>query len=69
MNGLEDIRKLPLITAFELEFLKKFSRERFGLVRVDFEDGNRTRTKKKSAEYYAQVIKTHCILESAQCVE
>lgn len=43
-------------------------RERFGLVRVDFDNDNRTRTKKVSATYYSQVIATRCILETGECV-
>lgn len=45
------------------------SRERFGLIYVDFEDEDRTRTKKASADYYKNVIKTRCILEDGNCVE
>lgn len=34
-----------------------------GLYAVDFEDANRTRTPKLSAEYYKNVIKTRCLVD------
>lgn len=49
--------------------LEDCCRERFGLIRVDFDNANRTRTKKASATYYAKVIATRCILDTEDCVE
>lgn len=53
----------------KVERQQKFFRERFGLIYVDFDDDERPRIPKASAEYYANVIKTRCILEDGSCVE
>ncbi len=38
-----------------------FFREKFGLFHVDFNDPDRTRTAKKSAEFFSQIIKSNKI--------
>ncbi|XP_072382699.1 myrosinase 1-like [Diabrotica undecimpunctata] len=40
---------------------------KFGLVNVDMNDPNRTRTKKDSFYYYQKVCQTHCIVD--QCID
>ncbi|KAI7815491.1 glycoside hydrolase [Rhyzopertha dominica] len=40
---------------------------RFGIYHVDFDDDNRNRTAKASADYYKNVIATRCILEDGKC--
>lgn len=38
-----------------------FFREKFGLFHVDFNDPDRIRTAKKSAEFFSQIIKSNKI--------
>nr|AHZ59665.1 glycoside hydrolase family 1 [Phyllotreta striolata] len=40
--------------------------ERFGLVQVDFNDPNRTRTRKNSSYYYEKVCRTRCLVD--ECI-
>jgi beta-glucosidase/6-phospho-beta-glucosidase/beta-galactosidase len=46
-----------------------FFRNRFGLFHVDFNDPDRKRTAKKSAEVYYQIIKSNKIPEELLSVE
>ncbi|KAJ8943035.1 hypothetical protein NQ318_022579, partial [Aromia moschata] len=48
-----------------LEWTKGFT-EKFGLYQVDFNNPNRTRTAKKSATFYKNVINTRCLLDSCE---
>ncbi|XP_018565422.1 myrosinase 1 [Anoplophora glabripennis] len=63
----EDGVKLTAYTAWSLldnfEWNSGYS-VRFGLYHVDFEDDNRTRTPKESAEFYKKVIATRCLVDS-----
>ncbi|XP_060532762.1 myrosinase 1-like [Cylas formicarius] len=40
--------------------------EKFGLIKVDFDDPQRTRTWKSSAKYYQNVIATRCLLNQCE---
>jgi len=46
-----------------------FFSEKFGLFQVDFNDPNRKRTAKKSAEIYSQIIKSNKIPAELLSVE
>ncbi|KAJ3666409.1 hypothetical protein Zmor_001851 [Zophobas morio] len=63
---LDDGVNVTRYTAWSLmdnfEWQRGFS-EKFGLYHVDFEDPERSRTPKASAEYYAQVIATRCLVD------
>lgn len=43
-------------------------RERFGIYQVDFEDDDRPRTEKASAQFYREVIKKRCVVGKEGCV-
>ncbi|XP_044265974.1 myrosinase 1-like [Tribolium madens] len=40
--------------------------EKFGLYQVDFDDENRTRTPKKSADFYKKVVATKCLVNQCE---
>ncbi|XP_060534450.1 myrosinase 1-like isoform X2 [Cylas formicarius] len=40
--------------------------QRFGIIKVDFDDPQRTRTWKSSAKYYQNVVSTRCLLDQCQ---
>ncbi|CAG9833414.1 unnamed protein product [Diabrotica balteata] len=48
------------------EWLQGYS-EHFGLYRVDFSSSNQTRTPKKSAKYFKNVIQYRCVLGNSTC--
>ncbi|XP_050512620.1 myrosinase 1-like isoform X1 [Diabrotica virgifera virgifera] len=48
------------------EWLQGYT-EHFGLYRVDFSSPNRTRTPKKSAKYFKNVIQYRCVLGNSTC--
>ncbi|XP_050512615.1 myrosinase 1-like isoform X4 [Diabrotica virgifera virgifera] len=48
------------------EWLRGYT-EHFGMYHVDFESPNRTRTPKKSVEYFKNVIQYRCVLGNSTC--
>uniref|UniRef100_A0A6P7H069 beta-glucosidase n=1 Tax=Diabrotica virgifera virgifera TaxID=50390 RepID=A0A6P7H069_DIAVI len=40
-----------------------------GMYKVDFNDPNRARIKRKSADYFTNVVKNRCLVEESQCVD